>query len=168
MRPPQPVLIKDRRASPRVPVRMPASLRTLSAEVRAEVVNLSATGALVRLDGALRPGRELEVELRPPGGAPVVLPARVAHATAERAGLAFLTGVPGALEAALELFETVLTQDPQLAIRVRQQPTSLDPEKDRLYRLPLGAAQLSAPEHWVYSLLSPAGTPLADVRRGLG
>lgn len=159
--------IRDRRANARIPVHFAVELEDLSYCYAGHAVDLSPGG--MRFEGASLPeaGTELDLLLRPEGGAPLKLKGRVVHEDGVSVGVAFNVGKSEAFEAALNLYETFVISNPALAIRLKQHPTAIA-YTARLYPLPQKDVVLSGPEHWVLSQIKAQGTLVWDLRRALG
>lgn len=160
--------IRDRRANGRITVSIPVELRDESFEYRGTALDLSPGGLRVGvLDGGLEANSDYDIVLKPPGLPPVHLKGRVMHVGGDQAGLALATGDLQIFEAALNLFDSIVFQDPKLALRLKRRPTTMEMTQ-RLWPLPLAGATLSGPEHWIYGNLKPAGSLLTELRQAIG
>jgi hypothetical protein len=159
--------IRDRRHTARIPVGFPVELQDLDFVFRCTAIDLAPGGVRVRAQPVPEVGLDVDVTLRPPGQPPLKVHGRVAHASADSAGIAFAVDKPGVYEAVLGLYEMMVMSEPSLAIRLKQRPTSLFLSA-RIYPRPLGTAPMSGAEHWLHSLLKPQGTTIAELKAALG
>ena len=83
----------ERRKDPRIPARIEAEVKFTSWHVYSLIytINISKGGMNIELADEPSPGAALTVKLTPPEGAPLLLEARVRHAT--KVGKAWSTGV---------------------------------------------------------------------------
>jgi len=119
-------LIRDRRSAPRIQFSIPATLRDSAYEWKAEVLNISTTGCLLKVHNQHAVGKSLEIELRPAARKAVRLRGRIVHAQAGGfAGYEFDLTRSEDYELTVDLFEWLMAQKPGLAVEVQKRPVVL-------------------------------------------
>jgi len=165
---PKAELIRDRRTAPRIACTLPAVLRDAAYAWKAEVLNFSSSGCLLRVGNQHPVGKQMELELRPEGRMPTKLRGRVVHMQAERgtAGFGFDLTKTEDYEATVDLFEWYLAQQPGLAVEVQKRPVALA-KSAILYPVPDSEVQ-PRPEEARFLTMFVGGRTLADAERLLG
>jgi hypothetical protein len=160
-------LLHDRRAAVRLGFEFPCVLRDASFAWRGEVENISSTGALLRLPHAAPIGKSHELELRPVGRDSIRLRGKVVHLLgAGRSGFCFDVDATDDFERALDLFEWLLAQRPELAVEVKRRPVVLA-KSTTLWAVPDSPVQ-PRPEEARFLTLFVGGRTLADAEQVLG
>ncbi|MBS2031556.1 MAG: PilZ domain-containing protein [Deltaproteobacteria bacterium] len=119
-------LIRDRRSAPRIHFSFPVTLRDSAYEWKAEVLNISTTGALLKVHNQHAVGKSMEIELRPQGRKPERLRGKMVHVQPGGfAGFEFNVTRSEDYEITVDLFEWLMAQKPGLAVEVQKRPVVL-------------------------------------------
>lgn len=160
-------LLHDRRGAVRLAFDFPCALRDAAYAWRGEVENISSTGALLRLPNAPPVGKSYELELRPAGRESLRLRGSVVHCLpGGRAGFRFDLDKTEDFERALDIFEWLLAQRPELAVEVKRRPVVLA-RSTTLWAVPDSPIE-PRPEEARFLTLFVGGRTLADAEKVLG
>lgn len=160
-------LLHDRRGAVRLAFGLPAVVRDATHAWRGELENISSTGALLRLPHAAPVGKAYELELRPEGREALRLRGEVVHSLGGgRSGFRFDVARSEDFERALDLFEWLLAQRPELAVEVKRRPVVL--AKSTMLWAVQDSPVEPRPEEARFLTLFVGGRTLADAEQVLG